>query len=142
LQLYFRLADTAKVRGPYHLIRSSGFPIEPGEDADTNPGVFGRSLAKYLAAQMQARGWNVESIIPEDFGYCVVLARKPFLLWIGCGNRSDRTDEWIAFAAAEGARIRRALRIVNPAKHIDHVSAARGEIMKSAPESTGYSLEP
>lgn len=142
MQLYFRLADTANVRGPYYLIRSSGFPIEPGEDADTNPGVFGRSLAKYLAAQIQARGWGVESIIPEDFGYCVVLARKPLLLWIGCGNRSLRTDEWIAFAAAEGALIRRALRIVNPAKQIDQVSAALGEIMKSAPKSTGYSLEP
>lgn len=103
LQLDIRLADTGNLRGPNHTIKSSAFPIEAGEDADTNPGVFGRSLANYLAAQMQERGWSVKGVLPEDFGYCVMLARKPLLLWIGCGNRGGRTDEWIAFAAAEGA---------------------------------------
>lgn len=46
------------MRGAFRLIRSSAFPIEPGEDANTNPGVFGLSLANYLTARMQLRGWN------------------------------------------------------------------------------------
>jgi hypothetical protein len=110
----FRLADTPKMRGAFHLIRSSAFPIEPGEDANTNPGVFGLSLANYLAAQMRLRGWSVESPRSEDFGYCIMLARKPFRLWIGCGNTGDRTDEWSAFAAAEGAFLKRTLGVVDP----------------------------
>jgi hypothetical protein len=129
------------MRGAFHLIRTSAFPIEPGEDANTNPRVFGLSLANYLAAQMRLRGWSVESPRPEDFGYCIMLARKPFRLWIGCGNTGDRTDEWSAFAAAEGAFLKRTLGVVDPTDQVARVSAALGEIMKSAPGVTAYSLE-
>jgi hypothetical protein len=31
-----------------------------------------------------------EPVIPEDWGWCVVLKRDPFLLWVGCGN--DRSE--------------------------------------------------
>jgi hypothetical protein len=129
------------MQGPSHIIRTSAFPIERGEDADTNPGVFGRSLANYVAAQMRARGWHVEGIIPGDFGYSVMLARKPLMLWIACGNRNESTDEWVAFAVAEGGVLKRALGKVNPPAEVDRVSDALGEIMKSAPGVETYSVE-
>jgi hypothetical protein len=91
---------------------------------------------------MRARGWNVEGVIPEDVGYCVMLARKPFMVWIGCGNRREGADEWIAFVAAEGALLKRVLRMLDPSKEISRVSEVLGEIMKSAPGVRAYSVEP
>jgi hypothetical protein len=129
------------MHGPSHIIRTSAFPFERGEDADTNPGVPGRSVANYVAAQMRARGRNVEGIIPEDFGYCVILARKPLMLWIACSNRSESTDEWMAFAVAERELIKRAMGKVDPAAEIGRVSDVLGEIMKSAPGVETYSVE-
>jgi hypothetical protein len=141
LHSQFSVADTRKVQGPCHVIRSSAFPVVPGEDTETNPGVFGRSLANYVAAQMRLRGWEVEGVIPEDFGYCVMLSRKPVVLWIGCGNRREKTDEWMAFVVAEGAIPKRVLRMLDPSKEIGRVSEVLGEIMKSAPGVEEYIVE-
>ena len=129
------------MQGPCHVIRSSTFSVDPGEDAETNPGVFGRSLANYVAAQMRLRGWAVEGVIPEDFGYCVMLSRKPLMLWISCGNRRESIDEWMAFVVAEGALLKRALGMLDPSKEIRRISEVLGEIMKSAPGTYHYFVE-
>ncbi len=60
-----------------------------GEDAETNPGVFGKELAQWMAHQLQAYGYRAPEVIPEDWGWCVVCAREPFLLWVGCGNMTE-----------------------------------------------------
>jgi hypothetical protein len=95
------------------------FAIEPGEDAEVNPGLYGRQLAQWLKAQLEARGYTVEPIIAEDWGRCLMLAREPFALWVGCGNMMDgdaREDDalpaqgditWTCFATAEVPLLRR-----------------------------------
>ena len=30
--------------------------------------------------------YTPEPIIAEDWGWCVMLRREPFMLWVGCGN--------------------------------------------------------
>jgi hypothetical protein len=87
--------------GECHVIQTTAFAIEPGEDASTNPGRYGRALANYVADQFRARGEPVEAVIPEDFGWCVLLSQKPAKKFICCGNRDERTDEWMAFAVVE-----------------------------------------
>ena len=129
------------MQGPNHVIRTVEFPIQPGEDAETNPGVFGRALADYLAAQTRCRGVGVDGVIPEDFGYCIMLKRKPLRLWIGCGNRAGHTDEWIAFAVAEAGLLGRFVGNIHPAVAIDRISEMLGEIMRAAPGVESYSLE-
>lgn len=129
------------MQSPNHVIRTKAFQIEPGEDAETNPGVFGRALADYLAAQIRARGVSVERIIPEDFGYCIMLKRKPFRLWIACSNRSGKSDEWMAFAVAEGGLLKRLSGRTHPRMEIDHLSEMLGEIMRAAPAVESYLLE-
>ena len=129
------------MQGPCHIIRSSAFPIGSGEDTETNPGVFGRSLANYVAAQVQSRGWHVEAVIPEDFGYCVMLSRRPLTLWIGCGNRNGSTTEWMAFVVAEGAPLKRALRLLDLSNEVSRVSDVLGEILQSAPGVEEYFIE-
>ena len=128
------------MQGPNHVIRTTSFPIEPGEDQETNPGVFGRALADYVASQICTRGESVEGIIPEDFGYCIMLRRKPFRLWVGCGNRQERTDEWIAFAVAESGFIARTLGTIDPSREVEHLSEMLGEIIRAAPGVEAYSF--
>ena len=69
--------------------RSTLFAIEPGEDEETNPRIYGRQLANWLKSKFEAIGYVVEEVIPEDWGWCVMLSREPYRLWIGCANLRD-----------------------------------------------------
>lgn len=57
----------------------------PGEDEATNPGCFGKDLATWLGDALKLHGYGIE-IIAEDWGWCIMCARDPFTLWIGCSN--------------------------------------------------------
>ena len=74
---------------PDFRFRSDLFPIERGEDKDTNPGCCGRALAEWLRARFLQLGYAVEDVIAEDWGWCVMLARQPCMLWIGCCSLHD-----------------------------------------------------
>lgn len=69
--------------------KSSKFEIEPGEDEEINPRIYGRQLAIWLKARLEQTGYAVEEIINEDWGRCLMCARDPFMLWVGCGNVMD-----------------------------------------------------
>src|SRR5688572_19514467 len=72
---------------PQLWFRSDLFSIDPGgEDEETNPFCYGKQVAAWVHERFSAAGYNPEPIIPEDWGWCVMLERKPFMLWIGCGN--------------------------------------------------------
>ncbi len=92
--------------------RSTRFEIEPGEDDEINPGIYGKQLAEWLRARLEVRGYKVEPIINEDWGRCLMCSRKPFLLWVGCANVTDldvspevvppkEQVTWHCFATAE-----------------------------------------
>ncbi|BDU21690.1 hypothetical protein DYGSA30_31470 [Dyella sp. GSA-30] len=87
---------------PQIWIKTDFFDIEPGEDEATNPGRFGKSMANWLAWKFsEGEVFQGAKVLGEDWGWCVMLQRKPFPLWVGCGNRFDTTDEWGAFVTAE-----------------------------------------
>src|SRR5688572_21757160 len=69
--------------------RSTLFSVEPGEDENTNPRCYGKQPAHWLRTQLEKCGYSVVEAIPEDWGWCVMCQRDPFLLWVGCRNRSD-----------------------------------------------------
>ena len=62
------------------------FQIEPGEDEQTNPYRYGKQLSHWLSERLSADGYPNTEVIPEDWGWCVMCSRDPFMLWIGCGN--------------------------------------------------------
>lgn len=66
------------------------FAIEAGEDEETNSGVYGKKPAEWLADALRRTGVEVQGVIAEDFGRCVMPHRKPFMLWIGCACMSTR----------------------------------------------------
>ncbi len=65
---------------------SSLFNIEPGEDEETNPYRYGKQLAYWIGDGLSKIGYSDVEIIPEDWGWCVMCSREPFMLWVGCGN--------------------------------------------------------
>lgn len=100
--------------------RSTLFQVEPGEDAETNPGCYGRALARWLAASLRAEGVIVDEVFPEDWGWCVLLKKQPFRLWLGCGNATGHEERrphdapsdakdfvWTCIATAEVPFLRR-----------------------------------
>jgi hypothetical protein len=75
--------------GAQFWFKSDRFAIEPGEDEETNPFCYGRQLASWMRTQLIEKGYAVEDVIPEDWGWCVMCARKPFMLWVGCVSLHD-----------------------------------------------------
>jgi hypothetical protein len=65
---------------------SNEFQIVPGEEKETNPGVFGKQLAFWLKNIFVKKGYSELVILPEDWGWCLILERKPNLLWVGCSG--------------------------------------------------------
>ncbi|QNP40186.1 hypothetical protein [Lysobacter solisilvae (ex Woo and Kim 2020)] len=68
---------------------STLFEIEPGEDEEINPRMYGRQLAAWLKTQLEQRGYDIEPVIAEDWGRCLMCSREPFTLWVGCGSVVD-----------------------------------------------------
>jgi hypothetical protein len=81
---------------------STHFAPAPGEEDKTNPGRFGEELAKWIKEQLQNNGYTIdESPIPEDWGWVVMVQRKPFSLWVGCSNEDHSLSRWGLFVEAE-----------------------------------------
>jgi hypothetical protein len=80
---------------------SSQFPIEPNEDEDTNPGIYGRTLGRWLAEQLTARGVATKEVIAEDWGLCVVTQTRPVRVNIAVANVEGSSTRWQMFAFVE-----------------------------------------
>ena len=68
---------------------SNLFDVEPGEDEEINPRMYGRQLAAWLRKQLEQRGHNVECVVAEDWGRCIMCSDEQFALWVGCGSSVD-----------------------------------------------------
>lgn len=72
--------------------KSELFEIQKDEDKDTNPGCYGKSLAEWLCQKFEAIGYEA-SVIPEDWGWCVMCVYGEYMLSVGCGPM--QTEEYI-----------------------------------------------
>jgi hypothetical protein len=62
-------------------IRSSMFPIQPGEEAElVNDGIYGKALAVYLQQRLVELGYEVPFVCCEDWGWWVEVKGQPFAL--------------------------------------------------------------
>lgn len=125
--------------------KSTRFAIEPGEDEETNPRIYGRQLAAWLKAQLEQRGYQVEPVIVEDWGHCLMCSRVPFLLWVGCGNVSDLGDRqrsppdsedvvWHCFSKAEIPFWRRIFQNMDTSAQLARLNADLDAIFLSEPQ--------
>jgi hypothetical protein len=121
---------------PTFCVESGAFSVEEGEEAQTNPGVYGKAFAKWLADRFQEAGRSVDSVVPEDWGWCVILQQEPFPLWVGCGNENGSSDKWKAFVVAEGGIFRKVFGNNDIAENVRCVKSELQRILKTAPGAT------
>lgn len=129
---------------PGYWFRSTRFRVEPGEDAGTNPGVFGRQLAVWITAQLRERGYPDAEEVAEDWGWAVVCQGRPFYLYVACGNMLDIDDDgpkrvpdedivWHTYATADKPLFAR-WRGIDVTGSIAALDAVLGEILRSDTE--------
>ena len=127
--------------------KSSLFSIEPGEDEDINPRVYGRELAIWLKAQLERKGYEVEPIIIEDWGRCLMCSRTPYMLWVACGSTPDYSNTqpgdpapanedvtWYCFPVAETSLLQRIFKRVDTSAGLVKLGTDLGEILSGNSE--------
>lgn len=132
------------IKSNVYLFKSTKFQIEPGEDNETNPRRYGRQLALWLKSECARLGYNVEDVIAEDWGWCVMCQREPFLLWIGCGNQDDSQTAsesdppppasdliWQCFTAAEAPFFKRLFKRMDTSPSLVKLDSELSQILKS-----------
>jgi len=83
---------------PLLRFESSAFAPLPEEDLETNPEIFGKALALWLAEQLSAAGFTTGHVFAEDFGWCVPIESKPHSLYVSCASTDRASDRWGVFA--------------------------------------------
>lgn len=71
---------------------STELEVIEGEDSETHPNRFGKSVASWIATALNERGFQT-SVNPEDWGWRVDCLDDPCPIWIGCGNVDQVDDE-------------------------------------------------
>jgi hypothetical protein len=96
------------MRSPLLVFECPDFAIQPDEDEETNPGVYGRALATWLAGELRAAGVPVGEVFAEDFGWCFGVDDRSAQVHVTCSS-GHAPDEWQVFVMAEGGLLKRIL---------------------------------
>lgn len=120
---------------------SSVFATEAGEDDHTNPGVFGKALAEWLAEQLRARGLGIGEVFAEDFGWCIPVESKPHRLYVACASAEEGPHHWRVFAFAEGGLVAQLLGKDQSIRSVALLFAALKEVLQRTPHVQGLREE-
>jgi len=120
-------------QSPLLTFTSSAFPIAPGEDRQTNPGIYGQALARWLADQLRARGIAVGEAFAEDFGWCVGVSSGEDGVHVVCTN-ADTSDRWRVFCFVERGFFAKILGRPDATQALEQVFGAVKDCLTAAPE--------
>ena len=83
--------------------QSSKFKPVPNEEKYTNPGIYGKECAEWLANELKNIGYTIKEIVPEDWGWCIILdGFDTYSYWIGCnGEYYDDHLIWSCFVSVD-----------------------------------------
>jgi hypothetical protein len=120
-------------QSPLLEFESTAFAVIPGEDEETNPGIFGKALARWLAEQLRAAGFTAGEVISEDFGWCVPVESQPHSLYVVCSCTGEKPNHWRVFAFAERGVVARLLGKDRSDESLASLFAAVRRCLESAP---------
>jgi hypothetical protein len=104
----------------------SAFAVIPGEDQETNPGIYGKALAQWLAEQLRAAAVPAGDVIAEDFGWCIPVESIPQYLFVACASTGGTPDQWRVFAfSRQGQECGGLASLVRHRSALSRVSAKR-----------------
>ncbi len=115
--------------------RSAKFLPYEGEEAEVNPGLWGKRLAQYLRAKLVEKGTVVGEIFAEDWGWAVPLQHEAFPIWIGCGHYQEYPDAYLVFIEPSKPRIRKGLfRKIDTTADVERIAGVLDAILRADPE--------
>lgn len=124
---------------PFIHIRSTKFPIQPGEaDELVNEGTYGKALAEYLQGRLLELGYEAPFVCCEDWGWWVDIKGQPFTLGIcvyGFPNDDNSLD--LCFQISEKPERRWSwtrFQFIDRAPTVEKLSRDLEEIVDSDPE--------
>jgi hypothetical protein len=120
---------------------STAFAAEPGEDEQTNPGVFGKALATWLSEQLHHTGPRTAGVVAEDFGWCIPVESKPHRLYVVCASADESPNTWRVFVFAEGGLLSRLLGKDQSAQSVSSLFGSVKQVLASAPQVRGLREE-
>jgi hypothetical protein len=120
-------------QSPILTFSSSAFPITPGEDAATNPGIYGKALAQWLAKQLGTRGLACGEAFAEDFGWCVGVTSGDKGVHVVCAS-GETSDTWQVFCFTERGFFEKLRRKPDASEALEHVFDAVKDCLSAAPE--------
>ena len=100
---------------------STAFWRLPGEEEATNPGIFGKGLAHWLAERLREAGVDAQKVVPEDFGWSVQVRSDSHTLYVVCANSPGGENRWRVFAYSES-------KLVGKQKEADSLTALYGAV--------------
>lgn len=90
----------------------------------------GEKLAKILAKDLPNHGFQIESVIPEDWGWCVRIVHDAFPLWIGCGFYPEYEDGLLCFIHPSQPHVRKWLKRISTVETIEPLANALEGILR------------
>ncbi|SOD50219.1 hypothetical protein [Pseudoxanthomonas wuyuanensis] len=133
---------------PGYWFKSTLFEIEPGEDEEVNPRIYGRQLAHWLKPQLERHGYAVADVFPEDWGWCVECNCESHRLFVACGSIEDfdaKPDDplpskesvtWHCFPAAEVPFLSRLLKRIDTGPELSRLDAALRVVLSNESQIT------
>ena len=127
-------------QSPLLRFESPAFSVIPGEDAETNPGLYGKALAGWISDQLRLVGVPAGDVIPEDFGWCVPVKALLYSLYVACAN-GESAGRWQVFVFVEGGLTYRILRKDESAELVAGLYATLRRCLESSRVVHGVSEE-
>ncbi len=116
--------------------RSAAFPPFPGEEEQINPGRYGRRLAEFLSAELSTRGFEVDGVRAEDWGWRIDLRHNAFALWIGCGNSDEQEDGFLCFIQPSQPFVRQWLKRIPTLDPVERLATALESIIRESGQAS------
>jgi hypothetical protein len=111
--------------------RSTKFPSYEGEQEQTNPGIWGKRLAEYLALNLAKHGIITGEIILEDWGCYLPIQNKGIRLALCCGHQDRDDDQFIIFTDPRSPEIRKLFRKIDATPQFTPLINALEKILAS-----------
>jgi hypothetical protein len=119
-------------RSPVLEFNSAAFAPVAGEERQTNPGIYGKSLAAWLGGELRSAGFETGELVGEDFGWCVPVKSEPYALYVACASTGEEMPQCRVFAFIEGGLLSRVTGTDGRAKRLSDVFAAVRRCLESA----------
>ena len=114
--------------------RSSKFPPYEGEEAEINPGLWGKRLTEYLAEKLAQHGIETEPMAVEDWGCYLPIPNDGFRLALCCGHQNGDDDQFLVFTEPATPKVKKFFRTIDATPELTRLLDVLRQILESDQE--------